>query len=104
MTTKAQQRLQEKLQALKDITLEYSKYLDNWNKVRVDYDEFTSMVSVTWYNEVERQNSMGETDVYYPYTRREFHSSDLTDRITSYRNKIKYALSKEEKDAGTHSG
>jgi hypothetical protein len=47
--------IQEKLDNLKIVVNEYLPFVDQWHKVDVDYDKFTAMVTVTWYNEVEKR-------------------------------------------------
>lgn len=87
-------KIKEKLQTLSALCTEYSHYLDQWKKVEVSYDKFTQEVSVTWYNEVEKEWPRGDVVVYRPYTRRVFGIEDIDHRITSYRNKINYAKQK----------
>ncbi|MFA5299804.1 MAG: hypothetical protein WC389_16595 [Lutibacter sp.] len=84
--------IQEKLDNLKIVVNEYLPFVDQWHKVDVDYDKFTAMVTVTWYNEVEKENQHGERNVYYPYTKREFHISDIDSRIKRYKDKIAKAI------------
>lgn len=95
---KREAKIRQKLETLSALCTEYSQYLEKWNKVDISYDKFTGEVSVTWYNEVEKEWPTGDIEIYRPFTRRTFGLEDIDERIMSYRNKINYVKSKQPKE------
>ena len=84
----------QKVDRLRKYVYEYVKYT-KWQKVSVLYEPFTGMIIVTWYTVVKKPDGEGQVQRHVNFTQRTFYANDLDERLTSYRNKINYAKSKE---------